>query len=133
MIFFAEFVNVTENYTQFVIFFFFQILPSLESYCIYAAVCVLMTFVFAVTFFTACFVLDQRRVENNHNGIIFCYKHKNYQPNNCSQRQTSHLVFNYIYDKFILTTTGKVLGAWQSVGLSYINIYKINRPWCCLC
>lgn len=92
-----------------------------------------MTFVFAITFFTACFVLDQHRVENNNNGIVFCYKHKkDYKPNECSQRQTSHLVFNYIYNKFILSTTGKVWLLWFIAYQSYINIYIwTTKLYCC--
>ncbi|KAJ3640245.1 hypothetical protein Zmor_003554 [Zophobas morio] len=85
------------------------ILPSLESYCIYAAVAVLMTFFFAVTFFTACFVLDQKRVEQKRNGFLFCYKHDNYKPNECSQAQLSNKVFEYVYNNIILTTPGKIL------------------------
>jgi Niemann-Pick C1 protein len=84
------------------------ILPSLESYCIYAACAVLMTFLFAVTFFTACFVLDQERVEKKRNGIIVCYQHENYEPNACSQLQISNKVFEYIYSKVILTKIGKI-------------------------
>ncbi|RZC34597.1 patched domain-containing protein 3-like [Asbolus verrucosus] len=84
------------------------ILPSLESYCVYAAVAVLMTFIFAVTFFTACFVLDQARVEKKINGIVVCYKHEHYEVNECSQRQISNRVFEYVYNKIILTTPGKI-------------------------
>jgi hypothetical protein len=68
-----------------------------------------MTFLFAVTFFTACFVLDQERVEKKRNGIIVCYQHENYEPNACSQLQISNKVFEYIYSKVILTKIGKVI------------------------
>lgn len=72
-----------------------------------------MTFIFAVTFFTACFVLDQERVEKKRNGIFVCYQHENnYEVNECSQRQISNKVFQYVYSKAVLTTTGKVRVAY---------------------
>lgn len=67
-----------------------------------------MTFIFAVTFFAACFVLDQERIEKKRNGIIVCYKHENYEPNECSQRHISNKSFEFVYNNIILTTSGKV-------------------------
>lgn len=84
------------------------ILPCLESFCIYAAVGVFMTFVFALTFFTACFVLDQKRFEDNRNGIIPCISHENYKPNQCSQSNITNRVIATIYSKVILTKPGKI-------------------------
>lgn len=86
----------------------FQILPCLESFCIYAAAGVLMTFIFAVTFFVACFVLDQRRVESKRNGVFPCIVHENYTPNECSQSKISNRVFECVYSNVILTIPGKV-------------------------
>lgn len=85
----------------------FQILPCLESYCIYAAVGVLMTFIFVITFFVACFVLDQQRVESNRNGIIPCIEHRSYKPNPWSQSRFTSRVFEYVYKNVILTNPGK--------------------------
>lgn len=85
-----------------------QILPSLESFCIYAAAGVLMTFIFAITFFVACFVIDQRRIEQKRNGIIPCIVQENYVPNECSQRKISNRIFYLVYSKVILSIPGKV-------------------------
>lgn len=52
------------------------ILPSLKSFCIYAAVGVFFIFCYTVTFYVAIFTLDLKRMEANRNGILFCYKHK---------------------------------------------------------
>lgn len=67
-----------------------------------------MTFIFAITFFVACFVLDQKRIENKRNGIFPWIVHENYVPNECSQRRISNKVFEFIYSNIILTTPGKV-------------------------
>ncbi|XP_018575154.1 protein patched homolog 1 isoform X2 [Anoplophora glabripennis] len=85
------------------------ILPCLKSFCIYAAAGVLMTFVFAVTFFVACFVLDLRRVESKRNGIFPWIVHENYVPNECSQKRISNKTFEYVYSNIILTTPGKII------------------------
>ncbi|XP_044257240.1 protein patched homolog 1-like isoform X1 [Tribolium madens] len=108
------------------------ILPSLESYCIYAAFCVFMTFIFAVTFFTACFVLDQERIEKKHNGIIVCLKHENYEVNECSQRQISNKVFQYVYSKAVLTPTGKTVVILITViclGFSLESIRRLEQKF----
>lgn len=83
-------------------------MPSLESFCIYAAVCVLMMFIFAVTFFVACLTLDQKRIEMNRNGAIPCIKYNDYEKNQCSQQQWSNKLFKLLYSKIIFSTTGKV-------------------------
>ncbi|XP_045465991.1 patched domain-containing protein 3-like isoform X1 [Harmonia axyridis] len=98
------------------------VIPNLQSYCIYAAICVLMTFIFAVTFFCACFALDQERIANNRNGIIPCIKHKNYQPSECSRKQISNKVFHFAFDKIFLWTPVKVLVILATIGLAALSI-----------
>ncbi|KAF5289919.1 hypothetical protein FQA39_LY14928 [Lamprigera yunnana] len=85
------------------------ILPSLQSYCFYCAAGVLMTFVFVLTFFIACFTLDEKRIQENRNGLVFCYVHHNYKRNECSQQKITSKVFRFIYSKIIFTVPGKVL------------------------
>ncbi|XP_050309697.1 protein patched homolog 1-like [Anthonomus grandis grandis] len=85
------------------------ILPCLESFCIYAAFGVFMTFIFAITFFTACFVLDQKRLESGRNGVLPWIEHPNYKPNKCSQSRITNKVFEFVYGKIILTVPGKVV------------------------
>lgn len=69
---------------------------------------VLATFLFVVTFFTACFTLDQSRIEQNRNGIIPCIKYKQYEKNSCSTRQYGKTLLKLSYEKIILTIPGKV-------------------------
>lgn len=68
-----------------------------------------MIFIFTVTFFTACFTLDQKRVELQRNGIVPCYTHRDYHPNKCSERQFSNKLFNIVYSKIFFTIPGKVM------------------------
>lgn len=84
------------------------VLPSLQSYCLYTAIGVLLTFIFVVTFFIACFTIDQKRLENSYNGVLPWIKYENYKPNKFSQAGTSHRVFKTVYSKVILTWPGKL-------------------------
>lgn len=61
-----------------------------------------------MTFFTACFTLDQIRVENNRNALIPCIVHKTYERNKFSDRQYVRDMLNFFYSKIILTIPGKV-------------------------
>lgn len=70
-----------------------------------------MMFVFAVTFFVACFTIDQRRLESNRNGVIPCVQHTNYTKNKCSQQQFSNRVFHVLYSKVVFSTAGKVMSS----------------------
>ncbi|KAK5643298.1 hypothetical protein RI129_007143 [Pyrocoelia pectoralis] len=85
------------------------ILPSLQSYCLFAAAGVMMTFVFVVTFFIACFTLDQKRIYANRNGALFCYVHQDHVKNECSQRKISNDVFEFLYSRIIFTLPGKII------------------------
>lgn len=106
------------------------ILPCLQSYCIYAAVSVLMTFLFVITFFVACFALDQRRLEQGRNGIAPWIKYKNYKPNECSQRDLSGRIFHSVYSKVILTWPGKLLVVLVTavcLGFSVESIFRLEQ------
>ncbi|XP_044763216.1 protein patched homolog 1-like [Coccinella septempunctata] len=98
------------------------VIPNLQSYCIYAAVCVLMTFVFAVTFFCAGFALDQKRIAAGKNGIIPCITHEKYKPNECSRKQISNRVFHFIFDRILLWTPVKVAVILLTTCLAVISI-----------
>ncbi|XP_066250245.1 patched domain-containing protein 3-like [Euwallacea similis] len=108
----------------------FTILPCLESFCIYAAVGVFMTFVFVNTFFVACFVLDEQRLEMRRNGIIPCIEHPSYIPNKCSQGRLTNRVFEYIYGNVILTTPGKIIVICTTIifaGFSLNSAVKLEQ------
>ncbi|XP_043686569.1 NPC1-like intracellular cholesterol transporter 1 isoform X1 [Vespula pensylvanica] len=86
------------------------ILPSLQSFCIYAAVGVLVTFLLQITFFVAFFTLDAKRIEEKRNGIIPCIVHENHvtkivDPN----KALSTKLIDRLYSKVVLTLPGKFI------------------------
>ncbi|KAK2582155.1 hypothetical protein KPH14_004514 [Odynerus spinipes] len=86
------------------------ILPSLQSFCIYAAVGVLVTFLLQITFFVAFFTLDAKRIEQKRNGIIPCKVHENYVPTIADPNEAfSTKLIDRLYTKVVLTVPGKVI------------------------
>ncbi|CAG9795150.1 unnamed protein product [Diatraea saccharalis] len=84
------------------------ILPSLKSFCLYAAVGVFFIFCYSVTFYVAVFTLDIKRIEVNRNGVIFCYKHS--KPIQTSKNETIfQQMFSTIYKNVIFTIPGRVI------------------------
>ena len=57
---------------------FFQKLPGLQSFCLYCTIGIFAVFVFQATLFVACVAIDLRRLQQNRNGFLVCYQHKNH-------------------------------------------------------
>ena len=63
------------------------VLPALQSFCIYASVGIVATFLFQSTFFLAWFSLDQRRVEAGRNACVCCVVHNNFEYSQSLERK----------------------------------------------
>ncbi|CAK9806362.1 Patched domain-containing protein 3 [Anthophora quadrimaculata] len=86
------------------------ILPSLQSFCIYAAFGVLLTFLFQITFYVAFFTIDARRIENKRNSILPCIVHENFtQKFTSPQEELPAKLITKLYSNVILTIPGKIL------------------------
>lgn len=83
------------------------ILPSLQSFCLYAALGVFFIFIFSVTFYVAIFVLDERRMRDKRNGVLFCIKHPNYIARE-SKKSISQVVIHQLYSKVMFTKPMKI-------------------------
>lgn len=85
------------------------ILPSLQSFCIYAAVGVLVTFLLQITFFVAFFTLDAKRIQQKRNGLIPCIVHENYVSKIVDPNETfTTKLIDRFYSKIVLTVPGKL-------------------------
>ncbi|XP_037081976.1 NPC intracellular cholesterol transporter 1-like [Pollicipes pollicipes] len=85
------------------------VLPSLESFCVYAAVGILAVYFIQATWFVAFFTLDQRRIECRRDGLVPCYTHVDWTPNACSQKSFFQNFFGRVYAPLILGRVGKVV------------------------
>ncbi|XP_011500202.1 PREDICTED: patched domain-containing protein 3-like [Ceratosolen solmsi marchali] len=85
------------------------ILPSLHSFCIYAAVGVFVTFVLQVTFFVAFFTLDCKRIEMKRNGVLPCIGHENYPcPTVNTKESISCKLIDRLYTNVVFPLPGKI-------------------------
>nr|XP_003706373.1 PREDICTED: Niemann-Pick C1 protein-like [Megachile rotundata]XP_012147953.1 PREDICTED: Niemann-Pick C1 protein-like [Megachile rotundata] len=102
------------------------ILPSLQSFCIYAAFGVLLTFLFQITFYVAFFTLDARRIENKRNALLPCIVHENFTPKFVSpQEELPSRLITYLYSNVILTKPGKILIVLITVIIASVGIKGI--------
>jgi len=103
----------------------FTILPALHSFCIYASVGIVATFVFQSTFFVAWFSLDQRRLEDKRNAFCCCVVHNEHEPNALSQKNIMQSMFHTLgklltipsvkVTVLLLTGTLFSVGVWGNV------------------
>ncbi|CAB3372453.1 Hypothetical predicted protein [Cloeon dipterum] len=99
------------------------ILPCLQSFCLYAAVGILATYFFQSTFFVACLTWDERRIEQKRNGVAFCIKHEDFEPNIYHRKQISKTIFGSLYSNYVLTTPGKVFVLLLTAGITAISLW----------
>uniref|UniRef100_A0A2P2I6N8 Niemann-Pick C1 protein-like n=1 Tax=Hirondellea gigas TaxID=1518452 RepID=A0A2P2I6N8_9CRUS len=103
------------------------VLPALRSFCIYSAVGIVALYCFQTTFFVAWFSLDQTRMEGNRNGLFWCYQHKNYTPNECSQVDLCTSFFDKVYSKLLLCTAGKVVTLVATAALLAVSAWGVSN------
>ena len=46
------------------------VIPALRSFCLFCSIGILAIFIYTLTFFTACMVLDQRRIDECRDGCL---------------------------------------------------------------
>lgn len=100
-------------------------LPSLQSFCIFAALCIFINYVFVVTFFVACLVIDEKRISQNRNGLFPWVKH---EVNRvwCEPKIMEKLI-RFIYSKFVLTRFGKVLIVLAALAISGFSVHRVIK------
>lgn len=109
--------------------FLFQILPSLESFCLYAAVGVLLIYMYTTTFVVAIFTLDELRILANRNAIVPSIVHKTEQKL-WFDAQLMNRAVSCLYRKFIMTPWGKtivLLATFAVTGYSTIAIFDLEQ------
>lgn len=103
------------------------VLPALRSFCLYSALGIAALYVLQATFFVAWFALDQTRLEEQRDGLIWCYKYKDWAPNKCSQYDLCQLFFDKIYGKFLLKNPVKVAVILSTVVLTGASIWGVTN------
>lgn len=99
------------------------VLPSLKSFCIFAAMCILMTYLYVVTFFVACLTIDEKRVAKNRNCCCPCVVHKDAEV--WWEPKLMPRFITFLYSKIVLTKPGKVVVILAAIALSAFSAEKV--------
>lgn len=99
------------------------VLPSLKSFCIFAAFCILLTYIYVVTFFVAVLTLDEKRLMKNRNGCCPCIIHKErkvwWEP------KLMPRFIHFVYSKLVLNKFGKTFVIIGAIALSAFSIERV--------
>lgn len=101
----------------------FTILPSLRSFCVFGAMCILMTYIYVVTFFVAVLTIDEKRVEMNRNGVLPCIVHEDKTPS-CDPKLMNKAL-NFLHGKIILTKWGKTFVILSVIAITSFSVYRV--------
>lgn len=108
------------------------VLPSLQSFCIYAAFGVLMMYLFVITFYVAIFTLDERRIAARRNSFLPWVVHDEKSTRLWCHYDLMHRALNTVYSKVILTKLGKtviILTVVIMTGLNIQNLLKLRQKF----
>ena len=90
------------------IYIILQVIPALWSFCAYAAVGVLATFIFQTTFLVSCLAYDDVRVSDERNACCCCIVHTDDVPRPCSNTLIMQTVFEKFYAPVMIKLPTKV-------------------------
>ncbi|KAG4072065.1 hypothetical protein HA402_015564 [Bradysia odoriphaga] len=99
-------------------------LPSLQSFCIYAAVGVFFTYIFAITFVVAVFTLDQQRIEQSRNPIFPCIVRKDVSREPVCNPRAGHRILKSAFN-VILTKPCKVIVITTVIALTTFSTHNL--------
>ncbi|XP_058455375.1 NPC intracellular cholesterol transporter 1-like [Malaya genurostris] len=101
------------------------VLPSLQSFCIYAAAGVLMMYFFVITFHVAIFTLDEQRIAARRNSFAPWIIHDEKSTKLWCQYNLMHRFVNAVYSKGILTKPGKTFVILTAIVMTGLNIQSL--------
>lgn len=99
------------------------VLPSLQSFCIFAALSILMTYLYVVTFFVAFLTLDEKRLAKNKNGCIPCIVHKD-KKLWCEPKLMPRFI-TFLYSRFVLNKFGKTFVIIFAIALTAFSTERV--------
>ena len=102
------------------------VLPALSSFCIYAALGIFFIYFYVITFFLAWFCYDQRRVEEDRDECLCCWRRKDWEPSKCSRRSLLKIVFEWLA-KILLHLPSKIAILLLTLVILAGGIYGVIR------
>lgn len=101
------------------------VLPSLKSFCVFAAFCISINYLLVVTFFVACLVIDEKRIMQNRNGCFPLIVHK-INKVWCEPKLMEKSI-KFIYSKFVLTKWGKITIVFAALAISGFSTHRVFK------
>ncbi|CAG0912381.1 unnamed protein product [Notodromas monacha] len=100
------------------------VMPSLSSFCLFAAAGILCVFLLQLTVFVPCLALDEKRMDSRKNACCPCVPMAvGYEPNTFSQKSYLVLFFKRVFAPVILSTPVKILATLLCLGMVAVNFW----------
>ncbi|XP_053394032.1 protein patched homolog 1-like isoform X2 [Mercenaria mercenaria] len=103
------------------------VIPALSAFCAYAALGILGLYLLVSTFFVAILTLDEYRISQCRNSVIFCYKHKNYTPVECSRKELVASFIKQVYAPTLMKLSCKISVVIATGVLVCVNIWSFTK------
>lgn len=107
-----------------------SIVSTIRCFSLYAAIAVAALYFFQATAFIAWFTVDQKRLEDSRNGLLFCLKHRNWKPSPWSQKQFFQTLLYHLCSKFFRKQSFKiivlVITSFMATGSS-VGVYNLQK------
>lgn len=108
-------------------------IPSLSTFCVYAAIGVLALYILQATFFVACVSLDEMRIDSNRNACLLCYKHEeSYKPGKFHDVSLQYAFMRKIWGPLLTKNPVKVRALYDRARLKFKGEKQhsaVNRPF----
>ena len=103
------------------------VIPALRSFCLYCSVGIMAIFIYTLTFFTACMVIDQRRIDERRDGCLCCYRHGDtWSPNRFTKTNWLDIFLTKLA-KFSTHRAIKVIVSILTIGFFCLGCYGISK------
>ncbi|ODN02586.1 Patched domain-containing protein 3, partial [Orchesella cincta] len=99
------------------------VLPALQSFCVYAALGIVATYIFQATFFVAWLAIDQKRIERRRNAFIPYIIHASFSPKTLMTRSFAQTAIEKIYCKVLFRKFSKVMVFLVTFGVFGVNVW----------
>lgn len=101
-------------------------MPFLKSFCVFAVCGIFFLYVFEISFFVSCLVIDERRLELTKEGFC-CRQRPNWQPNECSQKNVQRRFFEGVASKYLVKKVVKFGILLVTFGFLAVNGSSVTK------
>eukprot|EP00090_Calanus_glacialis_P022071 TRINITY_DN34049_c0_g1_i2.p1 TRINITY_DN34049_c0_g1~~TRINITY_DN34049_c0_g1_i2.p1 ORF type:complete len:564 (-),score=121.57 TRINITY_DN34049_c0_g1_i2:171-1631(-) len=101
-------------------------IPTLQSFCAFAAIGIFSIFIFQITWFTAILAIDERRIEESRNGCCCCLVHRETASNDYQSVGRTAAAFELL-SKCIIKPAVQIVVVLLTLLLLGLGVYGLNN------